>query len=94
MRTIITLTFTASASGTITDPGGPATLTVLPARPVGGVVEPVNKLTLLTPYLVVFGVVAAVAVVIVTNRKRRELTKYSGPRDSPERSHSNNGCSQ
>ncbi len=43
-------------------------------RPVGGVVEPVNKLTLFTPYLAVFGVVAAVAVVIVTDRKRRELT--------------------
>ncbi len=74
-RTIITLTFTASASGTITDPGGPAIVPPPPsARPVGGVVEPVNKLTLLTPYLAFFGVVAAVAVVIVTDRKRREPT--------------------
>jgi len=47
------------------------------AGPVGGVVERVNKLTVFAPYLAVFGVVAAVAVVIVTDRKRGELTYHS-----------------
>ena len=78
-RTIITLTFTADASGMITDPGGPAILTGPPpsAGPVGGAVEPVNKLTVIAPYLAVFGMVAAVAVIIVTDRKHGELTNQS-----------------
>jgi hypothetical protein len=48
-----------------------------PPSPVGGSVEPVNKLTVFAPHLAVFGVVAAVAVVILTDRKRRELTDNS-----------------
>jgi hypothetical protein len=39
--------------------------------PVGGFVEPVDKLTIFAPYLAVFGLVAAVAVV-ATKPWRRE----------------------
>jgi hypothetical protein len=38
--------------------------------PVDGVVEPVNKLTVFAPYLALFGIVAAVAVVAVAPWKR------------------------
>ena len=37
---------------------------VAPAGPVGGVVEPVNNVAIAAPYLALFGVIAAVAVVI------------------------------
>ena len=40
--------------------------------PVGGFVEPVNKLGTVAPYLALFGVVAAVAVVVVKPWKKRE----------------------
>ena len=39
------------------------------AGPVGGVVEPVNKLTVAAPYLALFGVIAAVAVVVWKKRE-------------------------
>jgi len=42
------------------------------AAPVGGVVMPVNKLAVVAPYLALFGVVAAVAVVIVAPWKKPE----------------------
>ena len=35
-----------------------------PSAPVGGVVEPVNKLVVFAPYLTLFGLVATVAVVV------------------------------
>jgi len=40
--------------------------------PVGGVLEPINKLTVFAPYLALFGLVATVAVVVA---KKREKTK-------------------
>ena len=40
--------------------------------------EPINMLAVFAPCLTVFGVVTAVAVVIVTDRKRRELTNQRG----------------
>jgi hypothetical protein len=40
-----------------------------PASPVGGFVEPVNKLSMIAPYLALFGTVAAVAVVVVARKK-------------------------
>jgi dipeptidyl aminopeptidase/acylaminoacyl peptidase len=43
----------------------------LPARPVGGVTLPTNKLEILTPYLALAGLVAAVSAVVVV-RKRRD----------------------
>jgi hypothetical protein len=45
-------------SGDVTHEPCPAT------GPVGGLVEPVNKLTVLAPYLALFGVIGAVAVVL------------------------------
>jgi hypothetical protein len=82
-RKIITLTLTDGATpddsdglvnGQISDPGGPAISVVPPqsAGPVGGVVEPVNKLTVYAPYLAIFGIVAAVAIVVVKPWKKRE----------------------
>jgi TolB protein len=44
-------------------------LPALPAGPVGGFMEPVNKLAVLAPYLALFGVIATVSVVV---RKKRE----------------------
>lgn len=41
-----------------------------PGAPVGGFVEPVNKLAVLTPYLALFGIVAAVAVTIEYERNK------------------------
>jgi len=53
-----------AANGVVVDIGGPA-IPRAPARPpVGGVVTPVNKLCILAPYLALFGVIAAVAVVV------------------------------
>ena len=43
-----------------------------PSVPVGGVVMPVNKLPVFAPYLALFGLVAAVAVVIAKPRKKPE----------------------
>jgi hypothetical protein len=43
-----------------------------PSVPVGGVVMPVNKLAVFAPYLALFGLVAAVAVVIAKPRKKPE----------------------
>jgi len=43
-----------------------------PSAPVGGVVEPVNKLTVFAPYLALFGLVATVAVVVAKPWKKRE----------------------
>ncbi len=40
--------------------------------PVGGFLEPVNKLTVFAPYLALFGLVAAVAIVVVKPWKKRE----------------------
>jgi hypothetical protein len=44
----------------------------LPLAPVGGFVEPVNKLTLFAPYLALFGIVAAVAIVVAKPWKKPE----------------------
>lgn len=41
-------------------------------NPVGGVIEPVNTLTVYAPYLVLFGLVATVAIVVVKSWKKRE----------------------
>lgn len=40
--------------------------------PVGGFMEPVNKLAVFAPYLALFGIVATVAVVVVKPWKKRE----------------------
>jgi hypothetical protein len=40
--------------------------------PVGGFMEPVNNLTVAAPYLALFGIVAAVAIVVVKPWKKRE----------------------
>jgi len=40
--------------------------------PVGGFMQPVNKLAVFAPYLALFGVVATVAVVVVKTWKKRE----------------------
>ena len=42
------------------------------SSPVGGVLEPVNHLAVFAPYLALFGVMAAVAIVVVKPRKKRE----------------------
>jgi hypothetical protein len=39
-----------------------------PASPVGGFVEPVNKLSIIAPYLALFGTIAAVAVVVTLKK--------------------------
>jgi hypothetical protein len=69
-----TLTFTADASDMITDPGGRAIPTVPPpsAGPVGGVVEPVNKLAVFAPYVALFGIMAAVTVVMMAPWKKTQ----------------------
>jgi hypothetical protein len=38
--------------------------------PVGGVVSPVNKLTLVTPYLALAGLIAAVSAVVAVKKRR------------------------
>lgn len=40
------------------------------SAPVGGIVEPVNKLTVAAPYLALFGLVAVVAIVVVAPWKK------------------------
>jgi hypothetical protein len=40
--------------------------------PVGGFVEPVNKVAVFAPYLALLGVIAAVAIVVVAPWKKRE----------------------
>jgi len=42
----------------------------LMGAPVGGFIEPLNKLTVFAPYLALFGLFAAVAIVVVAPRKR------------------------
>jgi Tol biopolymer transport system component len=42
----------------------------IPPRPVGGVVIPTNKLEILTPYLALAGLAAAVSAVVVVKRRR------------------------
>jgi len=39
--------------------------------PVGGLVEPVNKLNVLTPYLALLGLIAAAVVVVALWKKRK-----------------------
>lgn len=41
-----------------------------PDGPVGGVVEPVNKLALATPFLALAGLIVAVSAVVVVKRRR------------------------
>lgn len=47
-----------------------ATLATQVSAPVGGFVEPVNKLSIIAPYLALFGLVAAVAIVITRKKPR------------------------
>jgi hypothetical protein len=49
------------------DPNTPPT-----GAPVGGFMEPVNKLSIIAPYLIFFGLIVAVAVVIVKPWKKPE----------------------
>jgi len=42
-----------------------------PARPVGGVLTPVNKLAILAPYLALIGLVGAVTVAVAVQRRRK-----------------------
>ena len=42
----------------------------LPPAPVGGFMEPVNKLVVLAPWLAVIGVVGCIATVAVVSKKR------------------------
>jgi len=42
----------------------------LPAAPVGGFIEPVNKLAVFAPYLALFGIVSTIAVIAVTTWKK------------------------
>jgi streptogramin lyase len=53
------------------NPWGVAVYPVIPAA-VGGVVTHVNKLEVLTPYLVLVGLVAAIITVFTINNRRRE----------------------
>jgi hypothetical protein len=41
-----------------------------PLPPVGGVLLPVNKLEILTPYLALAGLIAAVSAVVVVKKRR------------------------
>jgi len=41
------------------------------ARPVGGILTPVNKLDILAPYLALLGLVGAVTVAVATTRRRK-----------------------
>ncbi len=60
---VTTMTWTL-AGGT---PAPPAKM----GPPVGGFVEPVNKLGIVAPYLALFGAIAAVAIVVVKPSKKR-----------------------
>jgi hypothetical protein len=48
------------------------TFTNSPVAPVGGVMEPVNKLSIIAPYLTFFGLIVAFAVVIAEPWKKPE----------------------
>jgi len=41
-------------------------------RPVGGIVMPANKLEILTPYLALAGLVAAISTVVVIKRRSKD----------------------
>ena len=43
---------------------------LIPQGPVGGLVMPVNKLEILTPYLILTGLVAAVSTVVLVKKRR------------------------
>jgi hypothetical protein len=45
---------------------------VVAGGPVGGLMEPTNKLAIVAPYLALFGLVATVAIVVVKPWKKRE----------------------
>ena len=47
-----------------------ALVTQVRAAPVGGIVMPANKLEILTPYLALAGLVAAVSAVVVVKKRR------------------------
>ena len=57
---------------TLTDQGYTVTAIYVIARPVGGVVTPVNKLGLATPYLALAGLVIAVSAVVVVKRRSKD----------------------
>ncbi|MGB6680325.1 MAG: hypothetical protein WBF08_03235 [Candidatus Bathyarchaeia archaeon] len=48
----------------------PVTVTVNQVGPVGGVVTPVNKLEILTPYIALAGLIAAISAVYVMRRRK------------------------
>jgi len=58
--------------GQIVDQGGPGFPGPAPSAPVGGFMEPVNKLTILTPYVAAFGIVATVAVAVAKLWKKTQ----------------------
>jgi hypothetical protein len=65
----------AAAIGTQNGGSGSLAAYVFPVPttgPVGGLIEPVNKLFILTPYLALFGLVVAVAAAIVKPREKRK----------------------
>jgi hypothetical protein len=66
---ILTLT-DADGDGFVNDPGGPK-LPANHARPVGGYIEPADKLIVVAPYLALFGAIAAA--VVMSRKKLREL---------------------
>ena len=47
-----------------------ALITQVKAAPVGGVVIPIDKLEILTPYIALAGLMAAVSAVVVVKRRR------------------------
>jgi len=65
---------TSEETGTSFDPYIEYTLGPTPTptpRPVGGVLTPVNKLTILAPYLALIGLVGAVTMAVAAKRRRR-----------------------
>lgn len=62
-------TFTNLCHGTVTGVSG-ITITNQACPPVGGFLEPVNKVAVFAPYLALFGLVATVAVVVVKPWKK------------------------
>jgi hypothetical protein len=63
--------------GEIVDQEGPG-IPSARARPVGGVLMPVNKLAIVTPYLALFGVIAAVIVAVELLRRGLSQIQRSG----------------
>lgn len=53
--------------GSIYDPGAPAIAHI--GAPVGGLMEPVNKLSIIAPYMVLLGVILAVTVIVCGTRR-------------------------